>query len=517
MADRPNFIIVMTDQQQGYQLGCTGHPDVKTPHIDALARDGVLFERAYTPNPVCMPSRNCLMTGQTVRGHMVRQNGSRPRTDIPTIPGILRNAGYRTHAVGKIHLEPCNLPGGMSAGDAEPADWPESHELWNAGRIEKLPLPYYGFETVDFANGHGPGIYGEYLTWIRQQDPGAERLLHKESALAPPTGAWASFKCALPRELHYNRWVADRTIDYLNAAAASADPFFLWVNFPDPHFPWTPVAPYCDMYDPASVHVPDDADDPWPTAPASLAGYLRNVLNPTIDKTSRGDHLREITAHAHGMVTHVDDEFGRIMKALDDTGLRSNTVVAFTSDHGELLGAHGLIAKGPYLYEELVRVPLVMSCPTRIDPGRTISSVVSMLDLPRTVLAMAGCEVPEHPWALASACEGLPDALPGRDLTPVLTGEADKVRDRAMCEFDEDYTCAEARARLRCLVTERYKLNYYAGENYGQIFDLEEDPREQRNLWDDVRARDVRADLMAQLADEIIATEPWIPRRLSAC
>ena len=263
--------------------------------------------------------------------------------------------------------------------------------------------------------------------------------------------------------------------------------------------------------------VPKSADDPWPTAPASLAGYLRNVLNPSIEGASKGDHLREITAHAHGMVTHVDDEFGRIMKALDDTGLRSNTVVAFTSDHGELLGAHGLIAKGPYLYEELVRVPLVMSCPTRIDAGRTISSVVSILDLPKTLLAMAGCEVPEHPWALASACEGLPDALPGRDLTPVLTGEADKIRDRAMCEFDEDYTCAEARARLRCLVTERYKLNYYAGEDYGQIFDLRDDPRENNNLWDDARARDLRADLMAQLADEVITTEPWIPRRLSAC
>ena len=507
----------MTDQQQGYQLGCMGHPDVKTPHVDALARDGVLFERAYTPNPVCMPSRMCLVTGHTVRGHRVRQNGARPRSDIPTIPGILREAGYRTRAVGKIHLEPCNLPANLDAADADPADWPESHELWNAGRIEKLPQPYYGFETVDFANGHGPGIYGEYLTWLHQQDPDAERLLLKENALAPPTGAWASFKCALPPELHYNRWVADRTIEHLKTAASDAEPFFMWVNFPDPHFPWSPIAPYCHMYDPASVHVPDDADDPWPTSPISLAGYLRTVLNPQIERTSKGDCLREITAHSHGMVTHVDHEFGRIMSALDKLGLRSNTVVAFTSDHGELLGAHGLIAKGPYLYEELVRVPLVMSCPDRIVAGRKVSSVASILDLPTTALAMAGCQTPEHPWALASACRGLPDPLPGKDLTPLLAGNSHRVRDRAMCEFDEDYTCPEARSRLRSLVTERYKLNYYAGENYGQIFDLQEDPREQNDLWNAPGAREIRDDLMAQLADEVIITEPWLPRRLSAC
>ena len=507
----------MTDQQQGYQLGCMGHPDVKTPHLDALAHEGVLFERAYTPNPVCMPSRNCLITGQTVRGHRVRQNGSRPRSDVPTIPGILADAGYRTHAVGKIHLEACSLPNGMSVDDADPTDWPEAHALWNASRIEKLPQPYYGFETVDFANGHGPGIYGEYLSWLRRQDPAAERLLKEEAALVPPTGAWSSFKCSLPAELHYNRWVADRAIDFLKVAAGRAEPFFMWVNFPDPHFPWTPVAPYCNMYDPASVHVPDEGDDPWPTAPASLAGYLRTVLNPTIERISKGDHLREITAHAHGMVTHIDDEFGRILTALEDSGLRSSTVVAFTSDHGELLGAHGLIAKGPYLYEELVRVPFVMSCPGRIAAGRRVSSVVSVLDLPKTVLAMADLELPEHPWALASACEGLPDALPGRDLSPILAGSADGVRQRVLCEFDEDYTCAEARARVRSLLTERYKLNYYAGENFGQIFDLCEDPKELRDLWDEPGARPIRDDLMAQLADEVITTEPWLPRRVSSC
>ena len=450
-------------------------------------------------------------------GHQVRENGCRPRTGLPTIPGILNEAGYRSHAVGKIHLEPCNLPPGWGIDDVDPADFPESAELWAAGRIDRLPLPYYGFQTVDFANGHGSGIYGEYLTWLRQQDPAAEKLLQPEHAAATRTGAWSSWKCALPAELHYNRWVADRTIAYLKDAAGRDEPFFMWVNFPDPHAPFCPVAPYSAMYDPAAVRIPEDADKPWPTQPTSLAGYLRAVLNGDVERTTKGDHLREITAHAYGMISHVDAEFGRIMAALDETGLRSDTVVAFTSDHGELLGAHGLIMKGPYLYEELVRVPLIVSCPERFAQGKRVSSVVSMLDLPRTVLEVAGCSYPVSPWAEASGWEGLPELLPGVSLEPILTGRADKVRDRALCEFDEDMTCREARCRLRTLATERYKLHYYAGEDFGHLFDLASDPREQDDLWNAPHAREIRADMMAQLADEVIMTEPWIPRRITSC
>ena len=193
MPERLSFLIVYTDQQQAYQLGCMGHPDLRTPNIDRLADQGVLFRRNYTPNTVCMPARHSLITGLNPRGHRVLQNGCRSRSDVPTIPSILGAAGYRTHAIGKMHLEPTHLPPTYAAKDVRPEDFPEASALWFDGRIERLPLPYYGFQTVDFANGHGDGVYGEYLTWLRKVDPQAEGLLSRDHPRRPPTGAWSTW------------------------------------------------------------------------------------------------------------------------------------------------------------------------------------------------------------------------------------------------------------------------------------------------------------------------------------
>lgn len=516
-SEQPNFLILYTDQQQGGQLGCVGHPDLRTPHMDSLARDGVCFARAYTPNTVCMPARNCLITGLNPRGHRVTQNGCRPRCDVPTVPGTLAGAGYRTHAAGKLHLEPAHLPMGVGPDDVDPAEFPEANQLWKSGRVTELPLPYYGFQTVDSANGHGDSLWGDYMHWLRAAHPQAEPLLGREHARKPPSAAWESWKSGIPADLHVNRWVADRTIAFLQDMAAGTAPFLCWASFPDPHFPWCPAYPYDEMYDPAAVQLPWDADVPLPTSPESAASFARDVFGDVDPTARRGDALREITAHAYGMISHVDDEVGRILAALDAAGLRRNTIVFFLSDHGEMLGRRGLLAKGPYNVEELIRVPLLVSCPDRFPAASRCRSVVSTLDVPATIMDLAGLEYPENPWSLAVANCGLPDARHGVSLAPVLTGAADRVRDRVLVEYDEDWTGSTTRARLRSLVTDRYKLNYYAGERCGEIYDLEADPREQRNLWALLAARQVRATLMEALADEVIATEPWLPRRLTLC
>ena len=518
MATRPSFLLIYTDQQQAYQLGCMGHPDLKTPNLDELARSGVLFRRNYTPNTVCMPARNSLVTGLNPRGHRVLQNGCRARSDVPTIPGILAAAGYRTHAIGKIHLEPANLPPTYQADDVCPEDFPEASEMWSSGRIETLPLPYYGFQTVDFANGHGDGVYGEYLSWLRRTDPQAVRLLARANPRKPPTGALSSWKSSLPAELHVNRWVADRTIGFLKQTVNSHQPFLCWANFPDPHAPWCPSNPYDELYDPAEVKLPVDAEAAFPERPASVESYVRNFLFGSVRPEQRsGAALREITAHAYGMISHIDVEVGRILSALDELRLRENTVVVFMSDHGEMLGRRGLLMKGPFNVEEIIRVPLIVSCPGRFARGKAVQSVTSSLDVSATIMDLSGCVYPENEWALSAAFCGLPEALPGRSLVPVLNGLQERIRARALVEYDEDYTGCSIRCRLRTLVTERYKLNYYAGEDYGEIYDLECDHQELDNLWDNPKARDIRSQLMAELADEVISSESWFPRRVTPC
>ena len=251
MAARPNFLFLMTDQQRADHLGCAGHPVLRTPHLDALAASGIHCTRAYVTNPLCMPSRSTLYTGLTPRGHGVRTNGIDLDPHIPTFTEALRRAGYRTHSVGKIHLRVYGLPTGASEEDVDPADFPEARDLWRSGRLTDLPSPYYGLETADFTGGHGGGIYGHYLQWLRTEHPGAERLLHPSAGQPPRTGADQAWTMALPADLHYNTWCADRTIAFLESAAADARngrPFLAWCSFPDPHHPYCPPRPWDRAY-----------------------------------------------------------------------------------------------------------------------------------------------------------------------------------------------------------------------------------------------------------------------------
>ena len=326
MAVRPNFLFLMTDQQRADHLGCAGHPVLRTPHLDALAASGVHCRRAYVTNPLCMPSRSTLYTGLTPRGHGVRTNGIDLDPGIPTFTEALRRAGYRTHSVGKIHLRVYGLPIGTSEADVDPADFPEARDLWRSGRLTDLPAPYYGLETADFTGGHGGGIYGHYLQWLRAEHPGAERLLHLSAGEPARTGADQAWTMALPADLHYNTWCADRTIAFLESAAADARngrPFLAWCSFPDPHHPYCPPRPWDRAY------ALDDV--PPPTRRAGelddLAPHFRQVFAEGVPTSGRvaatnipDEQLREIIALTYGMVSFVDEQVGRVMGALERLG-----------------------------------------------------------------------------------------------------------------------------------------------------------------------------------------------------
>jgi arylsulfatase A-like enzyme len=488
---RPNFLIFVADQIGAASLGCNGNSKVRTPHIDRLARQGVSYTRAYCNNSVCMPSRATMITGLTPRQHGCLTNGTLLPEHIPTITAALVEAGYRTHAVGKLHLQPFSAT--AAVGETVPS-W-ESRALWDEGRITGLPHPYYGFQTVDFVGGHVHYNFGDYTNWLRAQHPGVHELYARSRAYSAGGQSW---KMMVPPELHYNDWIAERSIGFLRSLRPD-DRFFLWCSFPDPHHPFAACRPYSELYDPASLSL-----NPTWDVRTEPCGWMRDVSRPSPDFTEAD--LRADVAQTYGMIAHIDENVGRVMDALRACGRDEDTVVVLMADHGEYLGSHHLLYKHLWPWEELLRVPYLWRVPGAPPVASGSAQVVSLLDFAPTVLDYAGIDPDALNMRKPAALADWP-GLPGRSLRPSLdTGEPLSPRP-AICELDMDYQPGSM-IRRRTIVDERYKLTVYPRMGGGILCDLREDPRETRNLWDDPGYADVKARLTAQLLEELVWSDP---------
>ena len=494
---------------------------VRTPNIDALAALGTVFSRAYVSNPLCMPSRATLFTGLTARGHRVRMNGIPLSYDVPTMPEALRQAGYQTHYVGKPHLRTSHTPAGMPLEQVDPHDFPEARDMWRSGRISVLPTPYYGFEEVQFVNGHGHGSWGEYVHWLNREHPSQAHLFHERVSLEPPSPAagfyTASYKWALPFELHPMTWTCERAIEYLNRHGKESQPrlgersndgkpFILWCSIADPHVPLAPTAPYCYGYDASDVPPPKRRKGEFDDLPP----HIRRIYHRPTKGCDIDPYRSECAAHYFGLIEMIDDNVGRVLQALRRNGLERDTVVIFAADHGEALGDHGMWGKGPYHFDGVIRVPFIISWPGHFAAGATHRGVVSLLDFAPTVLDIANVPIPEgdKPPRAVGAIE--PPPWPGRSLASFLTGGESDTDGTALVEDDQD----DLDLRLRTLVTERYRLTAYTGETFGELFDLQADPDEVHNLWDDLGSKTIRDELRIALFDKIIATDHVLPRRM---
>ncbi len=510
---RPNFLCFVTDQQRADHLGCAGNGVIRTPNIDRIAAEGVLFTRAYVNNPLCMPSRSTMATGRTPRGHGVRTNGIPLDRRLPTIMEALAQTGYRTHAVGKVHLRPFGTPRGVPLDRLDPRDFPESIALWRAGKVDRVPTPYYGFQSVELVAGHGAGVEGDYMRWLKEQDANAPELLRPEAGDPPATGAEQSWIMALPDELHHSKWIADRAIEFLRSASREGRPFFLWCSFPDPHHPFCPPRPWAEMYDPADIPLPTRREGELDDLPP----HYRKIFKQRLQLSGRvaptqmpDEQLREIIALTYAMISLLDHHVGRVLDALEELGLREDTVVVFMSDHGDMMGDHWMINKGPFHFDGLLKVPFVWSWPAKFSRGVRTNALASMLDFAPTILDLAGISIPEGEVPAEPEAPCQPQPWPGVSLAPLLRGERASVRECVVVENDEDYLGL----RLRTLVTERYKITVYPGEEYGELFDLENDPGELHNLWHDPGHRAVKLELTRQLMEHLVLTESALPRRL---
>ncbi len=517
MNKRPNFLLIMTDQHRADHLGCYGNRIVRTPHIDSIAATGVAFERFYVASPICMPNRATLMTGRMPSLHGVRHNGIPLPLEATTFVELLRRAGYRTAMVGKSHLqnmtgEAANLPPGKYARGGPrsteglvPAERPgpgrydqELAPKWRDDPSHDLDLPYYGFDSVDLAIDHADQVEGHYTRWLRQKRNDADSLRGPENALPSPDYATPqAWRTRLPEELYPTSYIAERSLARLDECAQERDrPFFLKCSFPDPHHPFTPPGRYWGMYDPKDMELPAS----WNVDRATAAPPLRWLLDQRDAGKARTDtpalfacserEARETTALTFGMITMVDDAVGRILERLTALGLADNTIVIFTADHGDYMGDHQLLLKGPLHYQALVRVPFLWREPDGGVRGRR-SALSSTLDIARTVLERAGLE----PF----------QGLQGLSLLPALNGARDG-REAILIEEEGQriYLGFDRRVRVRTVVTERHRLSLYDGAAWGELYDLAEDPHELTNRWADPACAGTRSALSEQLARAMI-------------
>lgn len=512
MSERaPNIILIVTDQQRRDSLSCYGSDFTATPHIDQLAEEGALFARAYCPSSVCTPSRASLLTGCSVSHHGAWNVGVNvPDGHLTTLAHRLGAAGYGTHMIGKAHLQSSNLKV-HEAREDELAENPsvENRDRWRSV-YPHWTGPYHGFDTVELAISHTiRGITGHYGAWVMKEI--GEEGLRRLSAVDPPAFQGAAIDWDLPTRLHNSVWTADRTIAFLERHDMSR-PFVLWVGFQDPHHPHAVPRDWNDRVDAMRVPLPDwtegELDDKPPHFRAARCGtlsregfvgefgYVAGTENEAVHAVTESD-ARRGRAYYYTMVKLIDHEVGRILAALDQLQVADNTLVIFTTDHGELLGDHGLWGKGPFHYEQLVRIPLIARWPAAISGGQHISALASLVDIVPTCLSAAGLPVPY--------------GLDGVDLLPLLRGEVGTVRNEVLVESVDD----PRRLRAKSIVTaDGLKLTWHAGPGMGELYDLRSDPREKVNLWcDDGYAHD-KAKLLGRIIEhmETLEADRRLPR-----
>jgi len=485
----PNIIFITTDQQRTDSVGCYGSPWMATPNFDRMARGGVRFDRAYCTNAVCTPSRASILSGRHLSRHGAWNVGLSVPDDEVFLSHRLRPLGYRTHLVGKAHFQ-------AFGGTAEESI--ESIRAWRP-RYPGFTGPYYGFETVELALGHTIwGLAGHYGCWVeekagRRTDP----LFASHRRSAVEFGGEA-YDWDLPVELANSLWTGARAAAFLEEAAADGRPFFLSVGFEDPHHPHAVPVEIARQLDHGRAPLPRYAEGELADKPPHFIAAREGRLEASpvrgqfpVAGQHTGFDFRPVGAedarlgrsYYYALVELIDRGMGMILDALERTGLDRTTLVVFTTDHGELLGDHGLWMKGPFHYEQLVRVPLIVQLPGHEQAGRTVTSIASLVDLAPTALALLDLAVPGD--------------LDGTSLLPVLRGGAAA---RDACAFVE--TVDDPRGlRLKTVVGDRYKLTCYHGHRFGELYDLHDDPGEIRNRWSDPSYAEVKADLLARLVD----------------
>ncbi|WP_106766651.1 sulfatase [Paenibacillus faecalis] len=499
MAQKPNILLITSDQQHWNTIGAF-NDEISTPNLDRLAREGTVFSRAYCPNPTCTPSRSSIITGMYPSQHGAWALGTRLSENVPTVGDALQEAGYRTSLIGKAHFQPLVSTEAYPSVEAVP-------KLQDLDFWRDYTGPFYGFEQAEMLRNHAhEHLVGQhYAIWME------ERGFDWKAHYAEPTGSLpysTEHRWSLPEEYHYNAWIAERTNDLMEGYAANEEPFFLWASFPDPHPPYLVPEPWDTMYDPKKLTLPEMMPGEHDANPPHFGmTQLHHPDFSAYQETGKGVHglythviprdkQQKNMAVYYGMISFMDKYVGRILDKLDELGLSENTIVVYTTDHGHFFGQHGLQYKGAFHYEDLLRLPYIVRYPGKVPAVQTESALQSLVDLAPTFLSFAGVKAPR--------------TMTGVDQSRVWQGEQSAARNHIICENRNEPTFMH----VKTYVDERYKLTVYYERPYGELFDLQEDPSELHNLWDDPRYSNLKTQLLHRFLWAEMGKEPMPMPRL---
>ncbi|WP_156289842.1 sulfatase family protein [Oceanobacillus salinisoli] len=422
--NKPNIVLIMSDQHRSDCLGSYGNQDVDTHHIDQLAEDGVLFENSFCASPVCTPSRYSLLTSMYPHQHQGYTNESTIPSGIETFPRLLKNNGYQTKVVGKMHVTPTYLDVGF-------------HEMMLAEQTE-------------------PGRdQDDYHRFLKENDLIDEVDLMdqvEEYRNQAPKHYWETFgalESNLPEEYYSTSWIGEQALRSIEQW--QDDQNLLMVSFIKPHHPFDPPFPWSEMYNPDDLSL--------------LPGWTQECLEDDL-KVHQGyfPHedlteikLKNVMAKYYGTISHIDHYVGKITQLLKEKGVYDNTLIIYTSDHGEYMGYHHLLLKSNHMYDPLMKVPLIIKYPNQYNKGSKSSMLVNNIDIGSTILDVAQCQNGKY----MSGKSLLNDSI-NRDFV-----------------FSED-----GRGKEYMVRSEEFKLLLRKDQENSMFFDLEKDPLELNNLYD---------------------------------